>query len=116
MKVKCPRCGHILTAYPGESDAECWRCSQVCEEGAEYGDCTLIDARAASAPGWKGTFNWPQGMHLGRSKADDKVPNRVWYCTTHGHFVDKVPVLVPVPWQKYQTRRLPKQLRIDRHV
>ena len=115
MKVKCPQCGRIWTAYDGDPDVIC-NCNQFCEEGNTPADCTLVDHTQATVDAWKGNWNFPQGIHLGRSKADDNTQARVKWCTVHGHFVSKVPFLIPVEWKRYQHERLPKDLRFNRDV
>ena len=116
MKIKCPRCGCLLTAYQGEPDVECTWCTRFCEDGSQPSDCTLVDHTSATYDAWRGLYNWPQGMHSNRSKVQEDTAGRVKYCTTHGKFVTKIPFLVKVPWSKYKRRRLPKHLRFDRHV
>ena len=115
MRVECPRCHRIHTAFDGDPDVLC-TCHLFCEEGNEPSDCNLVDHQQATVDAWKGNWNFPQGMHLGRSKADDNTQARVYWCTIHEHFVAKVLFLIPVEWKRYQHQRLPKKLRFNRDV
>jgi len=115
MKVKCPRCGRVWTAYDGTPDVTC-TCHLFCEDGSKPSDCTLVDHTAATNDAWGGNWNFPQGLHLGRSKTDDDTQARLKWCTTHSHFVAKVPFLIKCDWSRWYGRRAPKDLRFTRDV
>lgn len=113
MKVKCPRCRQVQTCFQGEPDTTC-NCHLYCEDGSKPSDCTLVDHTAASIDAWNGKYNWPQGMHLGRGKTQDNTQNRVYWCTTHGKFTDKLPVLIPCDWKTFMLSRAPRDLRFTK--
>jgi hypothetical protein len=117
LKVKCPRCGKLWTLYDGDPDVDC-TCHLYCSDGTKPSDCTLIDARSASAPDYfKGQYAYPAGEHLGRGKEADNVPNRMYYCTVHGKFTVNQAVTIPANWGLLVGHnRVDKRVRFDREV
>lgn len=117
LRVICPDCGKSHIAYDGDPAVDC-NCNSYCEDGSKPSDCTLVSAEHASVPDrWRGRWNWPQGMHLGRAKETDDVRARRFYCSTHNKFISKPAVTINVDWNVLRGHnRINKKRRFDRAV
>lgn len=112
QRVKCPRCGRVWVAYEGEGDMTC-NCHLYCEDGNKPSDCTI------TADSFSGDLGWPLGMHggerLGPPPADNPM-RRISYCSVHNKFIVDPPMVFPVEWDRFYSRRQKKSLRFNRDV
>lgn len=97
LRVKCPRCGKILTAYLGDSEVEC-NCHLYCPLGNKPSDC------AVTAVSGDYRYNWPKGVHLDYSDERDNEHSITQYCSVHSYYFSKAEVTVPVDWSKLNQR------------
>ena len=103
IKVKCPKCGKIWEVSQGMPDIVC-NCHLYCEDGEKPTDCSLV------AQSFSGNLNLFTGLHFGHSDSDD-VLHRRYYCTTHGKYTYKQPVLIEVDAEAWFSKRAPKDMR-----
>lgn len=97
LRVKCPRCGRLLTARPGDSTVEC-NCHTYCPLGDKPSDCTV------SAVSGSFTYNWPKGVHGGAFDESDNAHRVTQYCSVHNYYFSRAQVVVPVDWSKLGKR------------
>ena len=97
LRVKCPRCGRMLTARRGDSVVEC-NCHTYCPLGSKPSDCTV------SAVSGDFTYNWPKGVHFSRSDDYDNEHAVTHYCSVHDYYFSRAQVVVPVDWSKLGER------------
>jgi len=97
LRVKCPRCGRLLTARLGESTVEC-NCHTYCPMGSKPSDCSV------SVVSGDFRYNWPKGVHGGASDESDNEHAVDRYCSTHDYYFSKAPVVVGVVWSKLNER------------
>ena len=104
--VQCPRCGQVWTVHQGMPEAEC-NCHLWCDRGTKPSDCNLtpIDSQ---------TINWgyPANMDVGSSNEGEDIVHRKAYCSTHGIYSYKEPIVMEVDWEKWRNiRKLPAALK-----
>jgi hypothetical protein len=100
--VKCPRCGNILYASPGESEVEC-TCHLYCSEGSKPSDCAM------EAVTYTGKFGYPRGMHVNSdSELDADRPKHEYRCTVHERYSDKKAMIIEFDWPKLPFRASPQ--------
>jgi len=113
-KVTCPRCKRVWTVNQGEQEAEC-NCHLYCSQGTKPSDCStsLVTFNHEASP--------PYGAHLGDPDEDNSkinrpvegkgVMHRQRYCSTHGKYIYKIPIIIPVEWDSFLSRRVKPHLR-----
>lgn len=111
--VECPRCHRIWYAQQGMPEVDC-NCHLYCEDGEKPEDCTLVDHTQATHDAWQGDWSWPHGIHTDASHNGDDTQARVKYCTTHDKYVDKVPITVPIDWERWFSKRAPSKFRMSK--
>jgi len=106
MKVECPECGRVWTVKQGTPDITC-NCHLYCKQGDKPADCSVA--------AWKftGQLGWPTGLHVDHDDDRDDVMHVTYYCSTHEEYYDKVPITIPCDWEKWFSRRAPKELRMS---
>lgn len=112
QRVKCPRCGRTWVAYEGEGDMTC-NCHLYCIDGTKPSDCTLTTVT------FTGDLAWPLGMHGGDPPGPPLTDNpmlRRAYCSVHNNFIVEPPMVFPVEWDRFYSRRQKKSLRFNRDV
>lgn len=113
QRVKCPRCSRVWVAYEGEAEMEC-NCTEYCEDGNKPSDCAI------TAVTFTGDLAWPLGMHAGnpsgRPPLSDNPMLRRAYCSVHNKYIVTHPIVFPVEWTRFYSRRAPKRLRFNRAV
>jgi len=99
LRVKCPRCGKLVTARSGVSDVEC-DCHLYCDEGEKPQDCTMTPIN------FEGVLNWPRGIHTNDDSVvdPDRPQHQHYYCTVHERYSEKTAILIPVDWTKLDNR------------
>jgi hypothetical protein len=103
LRVKCPRCGKYWTARQGTDSIEC-TCHLYCNEGTKPSDCTVTWINHT------GQYAWPVGVHGGGRKDDyDNQTNVNYYCSVHGNYYIKAPVLIEVDWSQAGRRAKPSE-------
>jgi len=100
LRVKCPRCGKLLTARKGDSSVDC-NCHTYCPQGSKPSDCTLTSVSGDI------TLNWPRGVHGGASDESDNEHRVTDYCSVHTYYFSKAAITVPVDWSKLNRRAKP---------
>lgn len=103
IKVKCPKCGKIWSVPQGTLDIIC-DCHLYCEDGEKPTDCTL------TAQTFSGNLNLFTGLHLGHPDSDDLLHRR-YYCSVHGKYSYKQPVLIEVDAEAWFRKRAPNGMR-----
>lgn len=106
MRLECPRCKRILTVSEGTDSAEC-NCHLYCSSGDKPADCALADITLDHEVGY------PYGMHTGDYQEGDDVLHRVHYCGTHGKYIYKTPIIIPVDWSSFMSKRAPTRLKLN---
>jgi len=102
MKVKCPRCGRILSVPEGTDSITC-NCHEYCEDGDNPQDCTLVA---------HGSGSLDPGIDTSPDDAKSNKPlRRVSYCTTHDKYVYKVPFLINCDWTGWFSKRQSSKFR-----
>ena len=103
-KVTCPRCKRVWTVNQGEQEAEC-NCHLYCSQGTKPSDCatSLVTLNHEANPSF--------GLHTGDYAEGDDVMHRVRYCSTHGKYIYKTQVIIPVDWKVFLSRRAKPSLR-----
>lgn len=104
-KVQCPRCSQVWTVQQGMPDAEC-NCHLWCDRGTKPGDCSLTAVNA--------NINWgyPTNMDVNSLNEGDDVVHRQSYCSVHGIYSYKQPIVIEVNWEKWRnTRKLPSNMK-----
>lgn len=103
LRIKCPRCGRILTARNGDTTVEC-NCHLYCPLGSKPSDCTITSVSGDYH------YKWPAGVDFGYADERDNEHAVTHYCSTHDYYYSKVQVVVPVDWSKL-SERAGKELR-----
>ena len=79
-------------------------CHLYCDQGSEPSDCSVTLT----------TFNqqvgWPVGQHGAIDSGCDSVLDRRYYCSTHGKYTGKQPVIIEVA---VPTGRVAKRYRMS---
>ena len=88
----------------GSPDFEC-DCHLYCSEGERQQDCVTAEVN------YSGELGWPVGRHTDSVNEGDDILHRVRYCSTHGKYIYKTQVIVPINWKEYYSTRLPEHLR-----
>jgi hypothetical protein len=115
-KVMCPRCKHVWWVEPGESEVLC-NCHMFCDDGFKPEDCNLIwqtpTAKRSVTLSWPLDAQYPTGQHNFSPDYGDDRTHRTNYCTVHGKFTYKTPVLIPLPggWERWSNERCEKKFR-----
>lgn len=115
-KVMCPRCKHVWWIEPGETEVLC-NCHQFCDDGFKPEDCNLITQTPTVAVPQTDSFpsdsQYPAGLHNWSPDYGDDKWHRTYYCTVHGKYTYKTPILIPLPggWNQYSNRRTEKKFR-----
>ena len=102
LRVKCPRCGKLLTARQGDSSVDC-NCHLYCPNGTKPNDCTI------TAVSGDITLNWPRGVHGGVVDESDDVHRVTHYCSVHAYYFSKSAIAVPVDWSMLSRRAKPER-------
>ncbi len=105
-KVDCPRCGQTLTVHEGDNEAEC-NCHLYCEDGEKISDCSLTPITVLN-----NEVGWPYGLHVNGNACEDDVTHIQYYCNAHNRYGYKTPILVPVDWDKWLSKRAPAKHRM----
>ena len=97
LRVKCPRCGKLLTARAGDSDVQC-NCHLFCPLGTKPSDCNVSAVSGAFR------YNWPKGVHGGATDESDDEHAVDAYCSVHDYYFSKSVMLIEVDWAKRNAR------------
>ena len=87
--VHCPVCGKEWNAPADALEVQC-NCHLYCVDGSEPADCTL------TAVSFTGQVGWPFGQHGAVDSGCDNVLERTLYCSVHGKYSNKRPVIIDV--------------------
>ena len=104
-KVECPQCHRVWIAMRTDSDVDC-NCHLFCSSGTKPQDCvtTLVSLDHE--------VSWPYG-HKAKSVAEgDPEISRQRYCSTHSKYIHKIPIVIPVNWPVFLSKRAPKKFRM----
>ena len=88
--VTCPVCRKEWNAPAGSVEFMC-NCHLYCESGSEPSDCSIVPVTFPSELGY------PFGQHGTVDSGCDNILERQFYCSVHGKFSCKHPVLIEVP-------------------
>ena len=110
-KVECPRCHKTWAVKEGHADIDC-DCHTYCQYGTKPSDCTLVSKFNGTVP-FNGIWKWPSGLHNQEANEGDDTQARTYYCTTHSVYSSKVPMLIPVDWDTWYSKRAPKRHRMS---
>lgn len=87
--VTCPVCRKEWNVPKGANLMNC-NCHLYCEDGDTPSDCTMTPV----------TFNrdigWAVGQHGSKDSGCDNILERTYYCSVHGKYTSKRPVVMEV--------------------
>lgn len=106
MKVECPRCGRVWILQQGTPDIVC-NCHLFCTQGNKPSDCSVTPYTSNLQ------YGWPAGLHIDAKDEGDDVAHITYYCSTHDEYYYKVPILIEANWERWFSRRAPKELRMS---
>jgi len=106
-KVKCPRCRKLWTVHYPNPYIEC-DCHLYCSDGSEVSDCSV----SLTPYNWSGQLGWPEGADLDSEDEGDDVLHRAYYCSTHGKYIEKTPVIIEVDWDGWFDERAKPRYRL----
>ena len=109
-KLICPRCKHVWWVEPGTDEVEC-NCHRYCDDGFQPSDCNLISQTPPSGDSLPHDAKYPYGIHNFSPNYGDDVLHRTNYCTVHGKYTYKVPIIIPFDWEQFSNTRAPMKLR-----
>ena len=104
MKLECPRCKAILHAPQGTQEVEC-NCHLFCPDGSKPSDCSVTTVS------FTGQLGYPTGMHTATETEGNNTLAITYYCSTHNRYYYKTPIIIPLDWSRWFSRRAPKRLR-----
>ena len=86
-------------------EAEC-DCHNYCDRGSKPSDCNLtrIDTQTVE-------WGYPANLKVKSLNEGDDIIHRKAYCSVHGIYSYKEPVVIEVDWNKWKNRRAPEELR-----
>jgi hypothetical protein len=87
----------MWTAHRTDDGVPC-TCHLYCNSGTQPSDCNVTEVV------YNGSYNWPVGVHGGRTDDGDNQTNVNYYCSVHNEYYIKAPVLIEVNWEKLNCR------------